>query len=67
MPATMRLPVFMRIGVNGEEQQIGHAIVDLITGSLETDFGRADDHVPGMLERAVDDVTEQEDAPDAPA
>ncbi|MFJ9657606.1 hypothetical protein ACIRPR_06510 [Streptomyces griseoflavus] len=67
MAATVRLPVFMRIGENGEEQLIGHATVDLTTGTMETDFGQADDHVPDMLERAVDDATEQEDTPDAPA
>lgn len=67
MPATVRLPLFMRIGDNGEEQLIGHATIDLTTGDMETDFGRADDRVPDMLERAVNDATEQEDAPDAPA
>ncbi|GGV68870.1 hypothetical protein GCM10010294_25050 [Streptomyces griseoloalbus] len=67
MPMTVRLPVFMRVGEKGEEQLIGHATVDLSTEAMETDFGRADDHVPDMLERAVDDATEQEDTPDAPA
>lgn len=65
MPATVVLPVFMRIGNRGVEERIGWVRWDVDTGDLTTDLDDADAKLPGMLERSPELTDVQRGAKEA--
>jgi hypothetical protein len=65
MPATLVLPVFMRIGSRGTEERVGYVRVDLDTGGLTTDLDEAEAKLPDMLDRSPELADVQRGAKEA--
>lgn len=52
MPATMTLPVYMRLGENGTEALVGSVTFSLDGGDVTSDLGQLEAAIPQMIDES---------------